>query len=102
MPRWRRDGRELYYCAVDGTLMVVSFGAGVVGRGAAAIDERSAPTPLFKGIPSSGNTPVFTYAVADDGQRFLVGASRKTDQPPITLVVNWQAALGIARVAQRP
>ena len=102
MPRWRRDGRELYYCAVDGTLMVVSFGAGVVGRGAAAIDERSAPTPLFKGIPSSGNTPVFTYAVADDGQRFLVGASRKTDQPPITLVVNWQAALGVARVAQRP
>jgi hypothetical protein len=34
---------------------------------------------------------IFTYAAADDGQRFLVGASRKADQPPITLVVNWQA-----------
>ena len=102
MPRWRSDGRELFYRAVDGTLMVVSFGAGVAGRGAAAIDERSAPKPLFKGIPSSGNTPVFTYAVAGDGQQFLVGASRKTDQPPITLIVNWQAAIGVARVTQRP
>jgi serine/threonine protein kinase len=102
MPRWRRDGRELFYRAVDGTLMVVSFGPGAGGRGAAAVDERSAPRPLFKGIPSSGNTPIFTYAAADDGQRFLVGSSRKTDQPPITLVVNWQAALAVARVVQRP
>jgi eukaryotic-like serine/threonine-protein kinase len=100
MPRWRRDARELFYRAVDGTLMVVSFGAGVEGRGASSVEERSAPQPLFKGIPSSGNTPIFTYAAADDGQRFLVCASRKTDQPPITLVVNWQAALGVARVGQ--
>jgi eukaryotic-like serine/threonine-protein kinase len=102
MPRWRRDGRELFYRAVDGTLMAVAFGAGVGARGAAAVDERSAPRPLFKGIPSSGNSPLFTYAAADDGQRFLVGASRKTDQPPITLVVNWQAALAVARAVQRP
>ena len=101
MPRWRRDGRELFYRAVDGTLMVVSFGAGVGASGAAAVDERSAPRPLFKGIPSSGNSPTFTYAVADDGQRFLVGASRNSGQPPITLVVNWQAALSAARVEQR-
>jgi serine/threonine protein kinase len=101
MPRWRRDGRELYYRAVDGTLMVVSFGAGVGARGAAAVDERTAPRPLFKGIPSSGNDFFFTYAAADDGQRFLVGASRQTDQPPITLVVNWQAALAATRTEQR-
>jgi hypothetical protein len=66
------------------------------------MDDRAAPRPLFKGIPSSGNSFIFTYAAADDGQRFLVGASRKTDQPPITLVVNWQAALGLARVVKRP
>jgi Tol biopolymer transport system component len=101
MPRWRRDGRELYYRAVDGTLMVVSFGAGVGAGGAAAVDDRTAPTPLFKGIPSSGNSMIFTYAAADDGQRFLVGASRKADQPPITLVVNWQAALAATRTEPR-
>ena len=101
MPRWRRDGRELFYRAVDGTLMVVSFGTGVGARGAAAVDERTAPKALFKGIPSSGNSQIFTYAAADDGQRFLVGASRKADQPPITMVVNWQAALGAAPTEPR-
>ena len=101
MPRWRRDGRELYYRAVDGTLMVVAFGTGAGSGGATVMDDRLAPRPLFKGIPSSGNTPLFTYAAADDGQRFLVGASRKTDQPPITLVVNWQAAFGAAHTEPR-
>jgi serine/threonine protein kinase len=86
MPRWRRDGSELYFRANDGRLMAVEIGA-------AGIDGRSAPKPLFSGIPSSGNTPIFTYCPADDGQRFLVAATRNSQQPPITLVVNWPATL---------
>ncbi len=70
--------------------MAVELGA---GPGASAIEERSAPRPLFVGIPSSGNTPIFTYAAAGDGQRFLVAASRSSEQPPITVVLNWQLAL---------
>ncbi len=99
MPRWRRDdGRELFFRANDGTLMAVELGA---GPGASAIEERSAPRPLFVGIPSSGNTPIFTYAAAGDGQRFLVAASRSSAQPPITVVLNWQLALR-ERFAGRP
>ncbi|MBP9145680.1 MAG: serine/threonine-protein kinase [Thermoanaerobaculia bacterium] len=99
MPRWRRaDGRELYFRANDGTLMAVELGA---GPGASAIEERSAPRPLFVGIPSSGNTPIFTYAAAGDGQRFLVAASRSSEQPPITVVLHWQLALR-KRAAGRP
>jgi eukaryotic-like serine/threonine-protein kinase len=94
MPRWRRDGRELYYRASDGSLMVVALGDG--GPGAAAIDGRAAPRPLFAGIPSAGNTNAFMYAPADDGQRFLVSSTRSAAQPPITVVVNWQTALGSA------
>ena len=91
MPRWRRnDGRELYYRTNEGTLMAVGLGA---GPGASAIEERSAPRPLSVSIPSSGNTPIFTYAAADDGRRFLVAASRSSEQPPITVVLNWQVAL---------
>lgn len=91
MPRWRRsDGRELYYRANDGTLMAVELGA---GPGASALEERQAPRSLTVGIPSSGNTPIFTYAAADDGQRFLVSASRSSEQPPITVVLHWQEAL---------
>ncbi|MEO7973619.1 MAG: hypothetical protein ABIU84_08525, partial [Thermoanaerobaculia bacterium] len=90
MPRWRRDGHELYFRTTGGTLMAVALGA---GSGAAAIDERGAPLALFAGIPSSGNTPIFTYSPADDGQRFLVAASRVEASPPITVAVNWQNAL---------
>jgi Tol biopolymer transport system component len=99
MPRWRRDdGRELFFRANDGTLMAVELGT---GPGASAIEERSAPRPLFVGIPSSGNTPIFTYAASGDGQRFLVAASRVSAQPPITVVLNWQRALP-QRAAGRP
>ena len=94
MPRWRRDGRELYFRGADGSLMAVGLGAGSAGPGNAAVDERSAPRRLFGGIPSPGNTSVFTYSPADDGQRFLVASSRSTAQPPITVAVNWTAALG--------
>ncbi len=90
MPRWRRDGRELYFRAADGTLMAVSLGS---GSGAAAIDDRGAPRLLFPGIPSPGNSWIFTYAPTDDGQRFLVAVARKGAQLPITVLVNWRTAL---------
>jgi Tol biopolymer transport system component len=86
MPRWRRDGRELYFRTPDGTLMAVDLAAGV--------DDHAAPRRLFSGIPSPGNTSIFTYAAADDGQRFLLAASRSGAQPPIVVVLHWQAALG--------
>jgi hypothetical protein len=85
-PRWRRDGRELYFRTPDGTLMAVDLAAGV--------DDHAAPRRLFSGIPSPGNTSIFTYAAADDGQRFLLAASRSGAQPPIVVVLHWQAALG--------
>jgi dipeptidyl aminopeptidase/acylaminoacyl peptidase len=90
MPRWRRDGRELYFRGSDGTLMAVGLGA---GTGTAAIEERAAPRPLFLGIPSSGNSTIFTYTPDDDGQRFLVASTQSGAKAPITLLVNWQSAL---------
>jgi len=90
MPRWRRDGRELYFRASDGRLMAVALGA---GTGTAAIEERAAPLPLFLGIPSSGNSTIFTYTPDDDGQRFLVASTQSGAKAPITLLVNWQTAL---------
>ncbi len=90
MPRWRHDGRELYYRADDGTLMAVALGA---GAGAAALEGRAAPQPLFPGIPSSGNSWIFTYAPTNDGQHFLVATARKGARPPIHLLVNWPAAI---------
>jgi len=90
MPRWRRDGRELFYRANDGTLMAVALGS---GPGTAAIEERAAPQPLFPGIPSPGTVWIFTYAPTEDGQRFLVASTREGARLPITVLVNWRTAI---------
>jgi serine/threonine protein kinase/Tol biopolymer transport system component len=90
MPRWRRDGRELYFRANDGTLMAVALGS---GTGTAALEGRAAPRPLFPGIPSPGNSWIFTYAPGENGQRFLVATARKGARQPIHVLVNWPAAI---------
>jgi hypothetical protein len=68
----------------------VSLGS---GPGTAALEERGAPRPLFRGLPSPGNSWIFTYAPTDDGQRFLVAAARRGARRPITVLVNWQTAI---------
>jgi Tol biopolymer transport system component len=91
-PRWRRDGRELFYLAPDNTLMA----AGVNGGGAAF--EVGGVTPLFKTLPrllsSSGAYLGYGYDVSADGQRFLVNTIiGAAPAEPITLLVNWPALL---------
>lgn len=84
-PRWRQDGKEIFYLTDNNTLMSVA-----VGGGDSTIDVGNA-TPLFQGRFS--NTP-FPYAVAADGQRFLINRPlEETAEPPITLIVNWPGAL---------
>jgi len=85
-PHWRRDGKELFYLALDGTLVSVSVA--VRGRDL----ETSAPRELFK----TGITGAFVerrnqYVVTHDGQRFLVNVSTEDEIPaPITVIVNWK------------
>jgi len=83
-PRWRYDGKELFYIRGDNMLMAVA-----VSLNAASVDV-GASSPLFRSRFRSENFP---YAVASDG-RFLVNRA-VDDQTPsgITLVVNWPAAL---------
>ena len=83
-PRWRRDGKELFYLAADQRLMVVPIKSG------AATFEAGAPTALFK-IDSilEGD-----YDVTADGQRFLINSSVAGAQSsPFTVVLNWTADL---------
>jgi Tol biopolymer transport system component len=63
--RWRADGRELFYLALDGTLMAVEIG------GSATQPRIGKPRPLFKtGLRPSGY--VDQYLVHPSGDRFLV------------------------------
>jgi Tol biopolymer transport system component len=84
-PRWRRDGRELFYLARDGNLMAVSVnGAGssfVVGEGRPLFNVRMRPMVRLD---------AYSYDVTADAQRFLINTFVEEASPPaITLVVNW-------------
>ena len=86
--RWRRDGRELFYLAPDGTVMA----ADVDGRGKSF--EVKGVRPLFK----VSTTPLtinqgFPYDVSSDGQRFIVNAIAPQGSQPVVLVSNWPALI---------
>jgi serine/threonine protein kinase len=88
-PKWRRDGRELYYLALDGKLMAVSI------RGDRVL-EAGTPVLLFQ-TPMTVNRaqPPRTrrYDVAPDG-RFLIAAPIGTAAAaPTIAVVNWASGL---------
>mgnify|MGYP000001379439 CR=1 FL=1 len=87
--RWRRDGRELFYLALDGTLMAVP----TTGTGQSI--EFRAPVPLFKFFSSQRGLPVQKpqYDVSTDGQRFIVSAVSRRNDPSIQVVLNWPALL---------
>ena len=85
-PRWRRDGKELYYLALDGKLMAVDIR--IDGR-----IESGVPLPLFD---TKLRVDVIRdqFAVTADGQRFLIQVPVAQGSPtPITVVVNWATAL---------
>jgi Tol biopolymer transport system component len=81
-PRWRADGKEIFYIGQTGTLMAVPVEAG-------ATFSSGAPSPLFqvRGRAPISSTDDFTYDVAKDGQRFLVNEYLKPDHvAPLTIV----------------
>ena len=87
-PRWRRDGKELYYRRPDGMLMAVAVTTGT----GSAFQFSGTPEPLFP-IPSTGNVHRFIYAPTANGQRFIVSQPLAGSDAPITVVLNWHAAL---------
>jgi serine/threonine protein kinase/Tol biopolymer transport system component len=85
--RWRRDGRELFYVALDGRLMTA-----VVRTQADGQLEVGIPMPLFATHIGRAVTPVGAqYVVSPDGQRFLMNTVVESASPtPIRLIVNWR------------
>ena len=88
-PKWRRDGKELFYVAPDKKLMAVA----VKAEGNSF--EASAPQPLFE--MRIGNLPLTGspfYDVTRDGRRFIVSTAVEESAPtPMTVVLNWNAGL---------
>jgi Tol biopolymer transport system component len=86
-PRWRRDGKELFFVAPDGMMMAVETDTS--GENI----RLGVPKPLFKRstLISGRGRP---YDVSRDGKRFLVNLPAEGfAAAPITVVVNWPAML---------
>ncbi len=85
-PRWRADGREIYYLSEDRKLMAVPIGPG---------PSFGVPKPLFQTrVPAGVDAFRTHYVPGRDGQRFLVNTEIGDPAPnPITVVLNWTAGL---------
>ncbi|HEV8368020.1 MAG TPA: protein kinase [Pyrinomonadaceae bacterium] len=87
-PRWRRDGKELFFIdpkrnliAVEVNLSQGSFEAGV-------------PKTLFQTHTIGYSGPRNLYECSGDGQRFLINSLQSdAGSIPVTVVVNWMADL---------
>jgi Tol biopolymer transport system component len=85
-PTWRRDGRELFFLAPDAKMMAVDIGAGQQF-------SPGIPHALFQSQATASQF-VRNYDVTPDGQRFIVAlATSDLADQPITVVLNWWAAL---------
>jgi eukaryotic-like serine/threonine-protein kinase len=106
-PRWRGDGKELFY--LTGVTASVSNG-GTAGMRSVRVEAAGAglrfgiPERLFDsyalwiGGIGANHPPAFSYSVTSDGKRFLVArqfAAENSDpaEMPLTVVLNWTALL---------
>ena len=87
-PRWRGDGKELFYLSTDSKIMAVPVKTG-------SNFDAGTPTALFQANPREmvATSELFSYDVSNDGQKFLVNASLKTAMTPMSVVLNWSAKL---------
>ena len=87
-PRWRRDGKELFYLSADHKLMALDVNT------EGPTFEHHAPNALFVTRVGGIDTPGDYYDVTADGQRFILNnLVEEAAHTPITVVVNWTADL---------
>jgi len=88
-PRWRGDGKELFYLSLDEKMMAAPVTTG-------AHFDAGTPVALFQATPRQ---PVlvydlFVYDVSRDGQRFLINTQvKQADSTPMSVILNWPAKL---------
>ncbi len=84
-PRWRGDGKEIFFIAPDSRMMAAPV---LSSKDRLNVGE---PAALFHAKFPTFRSP---YDVTADGQRFLaVVESDEHQAPPMTVVVNWRAML---------
>lgn len=91
-PRWRRDGKELFYVGPDNTFYAVN----VTMKGDTF--QPDTPRPLFR-VPISGGegggvSVAWRWDISSDGQRFLINVPVDSEtKRPVTMILNWKDGL---------
>jgi eukaryotic-like serine/threonine-protein kinase len=94
-PRWRADGKELFYLAAGGNLMDVPIEADTASLRAGV------PKVLFQAGLSVLGEGLGFFGVSADGQRFLLKvADDQHRTASIVVVTNWPAAVNAKRQRQ--
>jgi dipeptidyl aminopeptidase/acylaminoacyl peptidase len=93
-PKWRSDGKELFFLAADGKLMAVPIAfTGARNPSSSGGFESGAPQALFD-IGDGNLGATWAYQPGAGGQHFLIAVPSSGEKPPaITVVLNWQAGL---------
>ncbi len=83
-PKWRGDGKELFYLAPDGKIIAAAV------TGGASFDAGTA-VALFQANPREmvATSEQVSYDVTADGQKFLVNVQLKTETMPMSVILNW-------------
>ena len=84
-PRWRGDGKEIFFLSPENKLM-----AAAVNASGSNLQIGNAET-LFEIHPA--NPPGYHYDVTKNGKRFLVDSIKEGIFEPLALIVNWTAAI---------
>ncbi|MBF8295161.1 MAG: prkC 32 [Bacteroidetes bacterium] len=83
-PRWRGDGKEIYYFSHDNKMMAADIS---VKNGSIEVSQAH---PLFE-FPSIVQLPNSDFDVTSDGKKFLINVPfERQNQTPLTLVLNWE------------
>jgi serine/threonine protein kinase/Tol biopolymer transport system component len=88
-PRWRRDGKELFFLSGEGKMTVVAVKTG-------STFEAGPPVTLFQTHTAQpiSTQDVFSYDVSGDGQKFLINT--RVDEPnaaPLSIILNWASEM---------
>jgi Tol biopolymer transport system component len=88
-PRWRGDGKELFYLSPEFKMMAAPVTPG-------AEFDSGPPIALFQATPRQGYSLLdqCVYDVSRDGQGFLINTQVKSaETEPMTIVLNWDAGM---------
>lgn len=88
-PRWRGDGKELFYLSSAGKMMAAPITIGTNF-------DAGTPVALFQTTPRQPVlvNDLLVYDVSRDGQRFLINTEvKQAETTPMSVVLNWPAKL---------